>query len=76
VLVHWSDAQLDTDFDGKAEEAGGTVELVAVGFLIRKSKKEVVIGMDLNPKTREIRFILSIPAAMAPKVRYLVEKNA
>ena len=68
----WDDAQYDGEYDGSPEKAGGSIQLTAIGFLVRKTRKEVVLAMDMDPKSRDVRFIFTIPTKMVVKIQDLL----
>lgn len=75
MIVSWEDAQHDSDFSGKPEEAGETSLCHTIGFLVKKTKKIVVLAMDIDPKENTIRFILTVPAKLVQNITYLGPKS-
>ena len=75
VLIRWEDATKDIDFSGFPEEAGETAICEDIGFLIKKTRKMVVLAGCYTPSDGQVRWIMSIPAKMVREIVYLGPKD-
>jgi len=68
VIVVWEDATNDVEFDGKPEDAGGTIILHDIGFLIKSTRKSTVLATCKEPDGSTVRWIITIPARMVRQI--------
>lgn len=78
VIVVWEDAHHDIEFDGRPEDASGSVLLNEIGFLVRNDKKLLILGNetyeDVN-KEMTVRGVVSIPASLVRSITFLEPKK-
>ena len=72
VVVVWEDAALGFDDDQPENIKGGLVINHTIGWLLRKTKKEVVIVIDCTPAPDEntVRWPYTIPRQW---IRHIIE---
>lgn len=73
VLVLWEDATKDIEFDGSPEDAGATEMCLEIGFLLRRTKKIVVLASEKSLDNTSVRWIMTIPTKMVKSITPLVE---
>lgn len=80
VEVHWVDAFTDVTaeaaLDDDASEFGGLIECRDVGYLVRKSRKELVLAISYTPSDNSVRHSNSIPMAWVKRIIVLKPAEA
>lgn len=74
VMVTWEDAACDPDADSFLDDArdfGGLQTCDDVGFLVRKTKREVVLAVSRTVSDDTVRCSVTIPARWVKRIVYL-----
>lgn len=77
VLVTWRDSVSNGEYE-RAEDAWPYIELMTVGFFMRRDTDGIVVGMEQHDSKNDAgrcRYVVSIPAENIVSVAYLKKSD-
>lgn len=77
VQVTWTDAALDTSFDGPLDALppSGLALNRTIGFLVSRTRKEIRLAVDATDADNTVRWLYGIPANLILEITPFIRQG-